>query len=263
MKRALAIPFVLLALSTAGCDEKKDEAAAKSEAKSDAKSETKSDAKSETKRDTKTDAKTEAPPAEAKAEPTPAEPTGSGPDAFDQEMIAKYGACEVSIEGAVTKTAKAPGGMSALGSDYFMNDDEMREAVKFFARGKPIEEAMKQDPRIYTLIVNCAGQGVSLNFLPGGDSKYADVPFGPKKYAIGGMMGAKSGEMAVMLSIDNEMFRVEPGGFLDVTKFDKVGLAGTFEFKAKGDKGEITVKGKIDYKCAHDTAACREGRGQK
>lgn len=180
---------------------------------------------------------------------------------FEQEMRDKYGTCEVDVTGAVTKKIVAGGGMSALGSDYFMNDEEMTKAIEFFKGNDTIEVAMKRDPRIYTLIVNCVGSGVNLNFLPSNDTKYADVPFGPKKYTMGKSFGSKPGVMTAMLSIDNAFFNVVDGGTFDVTKFDKTGLAGTFEFKAKGDAGEITVKGTVDYRCAHDTALCREGRG--
>ncbi|MFO0633026.1 MAG: hypothetical protein U0168_09275 [Nannocystaceae bacterium] len=89
--------------------------------------------------------------------------------------------------------------MSALGSDYFMNDEELRKAVTMFNGGKTVDEAMKQDPRIYTLIVNCSGGGLNLNFLPAAHSKYADVPFGPKKYELAGMMSAKPGQITMMI----------------------------------------------------------------
>lgn len=256
----------------AACDDKKDEAKSDAKAKADAKS---GDAKAgDAKADAKTgdaktgeaktgDAKTGDAKADAKVEPTPSSATDDAA-AWEAEQRAKWGSCKVDVSGSITKSFETAGGRSALGSDYFMNDQEIQEAVKFLSRGKSVEEAMKQDPRVYTLVVNCSGGGLNLNFLPSADSKYADVPFGPKKYELAGLMGNKPGFMTVMMSIDNKMLRREPGGHFEITKFDKTGLVANFAFKAKDEAGgAVDVKGTIDYRCAHDTALCREGRGEK
>jgi hypothetical protein len=192
-------------------------------------------------------------PADAKAEPKA--------DA-KSDALGRFGSCKVSVTGAVTKTVEAPGGMSALGSDHFMSDEEMRKALAVLSGADGIDEAMKKDPRIYTLIVNCVADGVSVNFLPGNGSQYADVPFGPKRYDIKSGFGAAKGKMSVMMSIDGQLYSAAPGGFLDVTKLDKTGLAGTFSFAANGTAGKIEVSGTIDYRCAHQYAMCREGRGE-
>jgi len=196
---------------------------------------------------------------EAKAPEAKAEPAA---DAFARETIARYGSCKVNISGALTKSVEAPGGMSALGSDYFMNDEEMRKALAVMAGADGVDEAMKKDPRIYALIVNCVAGGVNLNFLPGNGSQYADVPFGPKKYELKSGFGPAKGKMSVLFSIDSQLYTPAPGGTLDVTKLDKTGLTGTFSFEADGPAGKIQVAGTVDYKCAHDTAMCREGRGE-
>lgn len=245
----------------AACDEKKDEAKSDATAKADAKSgDAKTDAKAGDAKagDAKADAK-----ADAKVEPTPSSATDDAA-AWEAEQRAKWGSCKVDVSGAMTKSFETAGGRNALGSDYFMNDQELREAVGFLSRGKSVDEAMKEDPRLYTLIVNCSGGGLNLNFLPSADSKYADVPFGPKKYELAGLMGKKPGFMTVMMSIDNKMLMREPGGHFEITKFDKTGLAANFAFKAKDESGgAVDVKGTIDYRCAQDTALCREGRGEK
>ena len=54
--------------------------------------------------------------------------------------------------------------------------------------------------------------------------------------------------MTAELIVDGLPYSVIPGGQMDITKFDADGLSGTFEFKARGDAGEITVEGAIDYR---------------
>lgn len=264
--RTLCLLTSLAAL--AACDDKKDEPTSDAKAKAEAKT---GDAKSGDAKtgdakagDAKSDAKSgDAKTADAKVEPTPSSATDDSA-AWEAEQRAKWGSCKVDVSGSITKSFETAGGRSALGSDYFMNDQEIQEAVKFLSRGKSVEEAMKQDPRVYTLVVNCSGGGLNLNFLPSADSKYADVPFGPKKYELAGLMGNKPGFMTVMMSIDNKMLMREPGGHFEITKFDKTGLVANFAFKAKDESGgAVDVKGTIDYRCAHDTALCREGRGEK
>lgn len=200
--------------------------------------------------------------AEAKAADVKAAEAGAAeaPPAADE--AAGFGSCKVSVTGAVTKTFEAPGGMSALGSDYFMSDDELRKALAVLSGPDGVDEAMKKDPRIYTLIVNCVTKGLNLNFLPGKGTTYADVPFGPKRYAITSGREDGKGKMRVMLLVDDQSYSPAPGGFLEVTKLDETGLAGTFQFEATGAPGKIQVSGTIDYACAHGYAMCREGRGE-
>ena len=254
----------------AACDDKKDEAKSDAKAKADTKTgdaKAKADAKTGDGKtgDAKTgDAKTgDTKTVDAKVEPTPSSATDDAA-AWEAEQRAKWGSCKVDLSGSITKSFETAGGLSALGSDYFMNDEELRKAVAIFSRDKSVEEAMKQDPKVYTLVVNCSGGGRNLNCLPSADSKYADVPFGPKKYELAGLMGNKPGFMTVMMSVDNKMLSREPGGHFEITKFDKTGLVANFAFEAKDEAGgAVDVKGTIDYRCAHDTALCREGRGEK
>lgn len=202
-------------------------------------------------------APTEPGAAPAASEPaSPAAAPAAAPAADpNQVLFDKYGACEVTFEGDLQKTYRSPGGASALGSDYFMNDAELREALKMLA-GAKVDEAMRKDPKIYTLIVNCSIDDLNLAFGAGTDSTYADIPFGPKKYQVGN----GKGQIAMLASLDNykKYFRAT-GGTFEVTRFDGVGLAGTFEIDITGDvKGKI--RGKIDYKCAHNTSVCLAAR---
>ncbi|MBK7539776.1 MAG: hypothetical protein IPI49_31385 [Myxococcales bacterium] len=140
-----------------------------------------------------------------------------------------------------------------------MNDDELRESLKMLAGPAKVEEAMKHDPKLMLLVVNCSVDDLALNFGAGAASTYADFPFGPKKYEIGN----RKGQLAMMGGLDNfkKMFRAQPGGTFEITRFDGVGLTATFEIPISGDiNGKL--RGKIDYKCPHNTSVCLAARGK-
>ncbi len=203
------------------------------------------------------------PTASAAAEPaaTPAAAAGGAASGEDpnRDLFEKYGACEVTFEGDLQKTYRSPGGASALGSDYFMNDAELRQALKMLAGPAKVEEAMKKDPRLYVLIVSCSIDDLNLSFGAGANSTYADVPFGPKKYEIGN----GKGQIAMLASVEGykKLLRAAPGGTFEITRFDGAGLAATFELNIEGDlKGKL--RGKIDYRCAHDTSVCVAARAK-
>ncbi|MBI5948288.1 MAG: hypothetical protein HY875_09130 [Chloroflexi bacterium] len=184
--------------------------------------------------------------------------------------------CDLTITGdkeISVKTAFSATG-SGAGTDYWISDDEMRAALLALVKAgnagisdadakKKVDEEMKNDPRIFLLIVNCVApkpDDVSISFLPGGDSKYADVPFGSKKYTIaaGGTLGGdvKPGQFSVLFTIGDHFFNVAEDGQLNITKFDASGIAGTFSFSAKeneflatGTPLKVKVEGKFDYPC--------------
>lgn len=177
---------------------------------------------------------------------------------WEKRQIERYGSCEVTFEGTQNRKFITAGGQSALGADYFMNEEEIRKALSMFgSETAKVEARMKADPRLYIFVANCSGGGLNLNFGAGAKSKYADIPFGPGKYRIGN----NKGEVSMLGSMDayKTMFRAEPGGKFEIQSFDGKGMKATFEFQATGDfKG--TVKGKIDYRCAHDTSVCVAAR---
>lgn len=193
----------------------------------------------------------------AASEPTAPAPSPSADP--NQDLIDKYGSCEVTFEGDLQKTYRSPGGASALGSDYFMNEEEIEQALKMFVGEAKVAEAMRRDPKLYTLIVNCGVDDLNLNFGAGADSTYADIPFGPKKYEVGN----KKGQISMLGSVQKyaKYFRAKPGSWFEITKFDGSGLQGAFELEIDGDlKGK--VRGKIDYRCAHNTSVCLAARGR-
>jgi hypothetical protein len=171
------------------------------------------------------------------------------------------GSCEVTVEGAVTASGKSQGGVRDFGTDYWYTPEELEAAVKQMvgltskkeAEPAKVAEAMKKDPKITTFILNCMTPDVTLSFLPQG--KYADVPFGPKKYAVHKGLGKTAG-VALLGRVKGKMIRLTEDGVLDVTAFDKKHVAGTFELHAKQDAGDITIKGKFDYPCHLPTKVC-------
>lgn len=191
--------------------------------------------------------------------------------------------CELHIRGDATLdvTASAPranlaasGGKVSAGTDYWMSEDEQRSALKTLAGlmtkksddavAAEVEADMKKEPRIMLLLVNCSADEAHVNLMPGGASKYADVPFAPKKYALVPTQGAKAGEFVTMFGFtppsgERTSYSVSEPGTFDLTKFDKTGIAGTFHFVAKSFKGDksVTVDGKFDYGCLGETVCAK------
>lgn len=192
-------------------------------------------------------------------------------------------ACEIHIRGDATLdvTASAPrsdrtagGGKVSAGTDYWMTEDEQRSALKTLAGvmskksddeiAAEVEANMKKEPRIMLLIVNCSADDAHINLMPGGNSKYADVPFAPKKYALVPTQSAKAGDFVTMFGFTppggtRSSYSVTEPGSLDITKFDKTGIAGTFHFVAKSFKGDktVTVDGKFDYGCLGESVCAK------
>jgi len=201
-------------------------------------------------------------------QPTSSSKTGGVP------AKAGSGSCQVDVTGDVTVSFKGQGGSSAVGTDYWLTEDEIRTAVSLTTslgsnasdadKKKAIDEAMKKDPRFYLLIINCmsgsGGSGNTLSLMPSGDSKYADVPFKPGQYTVasGGLLGGaeKPGDFSVLFGLGEDSYRVTQDGKLNITKFDKTGIAGTFNFTAEQgfvDQGakakKISVSGQFDFPC--------------
>jgi hypothetical protein len=188
--------------------------------------------------------------------------------------------CEIHISGdekldvapqVAHSDTTANGGKVMAGTEYWMTDDDVRSALKTMAGvmskksddeiATEVEADMKKDPRLMLLLVNCSNDDAHINFGPTETSHYADVPFGPKKYALVGK-DAKAGEFTGMFGFtppggQRQSYSIDGPGTFDITKFDKTGIAGTFHFAAttfKGDK-HVTVDGKFDYGCRGSVCA--------
>lgn len=182
-------------------------------------------------------------------DPTPA-PTPTPTPAPDR-FAAGY--CAVQIRGATTRDAKGPGGAMAVGTDYWTSLETSRKQLEMTVKDPAkVEEGLKQDPRMFTLLVNCVDPQaqLNLNFMPASGSKYADVPFGPKTYKLRPSMEAKPGDMTLMFGLDQAGFyQLDGEGTFDVTKFDTTSLAGTFAFKVKDGDKQLDVTGEFELRC--------------
>ena len=167
------------------------------------------------------------------------------------------------------------GGKVMAGTDYWMTDGELRQALEMMAGlgakksdadiAAEVDKDMKNDPRLMLLLINCGDETGHLNFMPGNGSKYADVPFGPKTYKILATNEGKPGDFGAMVGFTppggkRESYGVTGSGTLDVKKFDKTGIAGTFHLTAEklfkgGDA--ITIDGDFDYGCAGQSVCAR------
>ncbi len=185
------------------------------------------------------------------------------------------GSCELKVTGDLTASGKGPGGSSAVGSDYWLTDKELREGLKLFEKfgnanlsddqvEKNVDVKMTNDPRLYILIVNCVAtagdEEMSVSLLPASESKYRDIPYGPKRYPIasGGIFGGDPGigEFGVLFTFGDRSFGVSERGELNITKWDDSGIAGTFTFNAKepeiladGTPKAVQVVGTFSYAC--------------
>ena len=219
--------------------------------------------------------KKEAPPTEDKpANPAGAPPTETPAPAAAPAEPAADDRCEVTVEGDIKDHGFASGGPSAVGSDYWMSEDELREALKMMAgalgdKQRDIDADMKKDPRLYTLLLNCQTPRTKISLVPSGGSKYADVPFGPKKYKIAAPQTEKSpGVFQTLVTFDNDtgVWGVDGEGELDITKFDKSGIAGTFRYNmierkfgdSKLPPRKATIAGRFAFKCSLGTSVCRD-----
>ncbi len=184
-------------------------------------------------------------------DPAPDPVTGGEPD---------LGFCEVKLEGDVQKTIKQPAGSGAVGTDYWTKPESLEMTVKMLAGEDPEKQkaAVAADPKFFTLLLNCTGEGdLNLNLMPASGTKYADIPFGPKKYPI--KNDPKAGEFSILMVFGEGVFELANDGVLEVTKFDNTGIQGTFAFDAVTAMGatqqRLKVTGSFDYKCTGDACA--------
>jgi hypothetical protein len=195
-------------------------------------------------------------------EDTPTEPV-DGDDA----------ACNVSVTGDITQEYTGSGGSTAVGTDYWYTEDELRQALRTLAEfgsedlseeeiEAQVEEDMQKDPRFILLILNCVASDSSgsVTFSPSSTSKYADVPFEPKSYVIKGGQGfggaQNPGEWSALFTLGESSFSVSADGTMNITKFDNSGIAGDFSFPAEeifAPEGQtvkkVQVEGSFDFDC--------------
>jgi len=178
--------------------------------------------------------------------------------------------CEVHVTGSQTvdivgtKPRGSQNARMSAGSEYWMTDEELRGALAMMVRiggDKPakeevdrkVDEAMKKDPRLWLLIMNCSTDDGFLNLGASNSSKSSDIVFGPHTYVIAS--DPKAGEFGAMFSIKRDKhtgYHLVAPGKLEITKFDASGITAGFGFEAESrDKSQhVTVRGSFDFGCA-------------
>ena len=181
------------------------------------------------------------------------------------------GSCEVTVTGDESASFKTPGGLGAVATDYWFTEDEIRQSLRWLVSGegkskeqveRELDEAMAKEPRVTLLGLGCADakrpQADGISFVVGKGSRYADMPFAPKRYVIaagsGTGDGVRTGQFGVLMTVNGTPYKPAEPGELNITKFDRSGIAGTFRFIAvevvpKGAAKRITVEGTFDYGC--------------
>jgi hypothetical protein len=200
---------------------------------------------------------------EGKSSATPVTPAADAEPPADDR-------CEITVEGDIKDHGFGPGGAAAAASDYWMNEAELRENLASMSRAlgeknRDIDADMKKDPRFYTLLLNCQTPGTHLSLGPTGESKYADIPYGPKKYKIVSTGNKSPGAFQTMINFkERGVWEVDGEGELDVTRFDKTGLSATFTVnmiehqygEAKGPPRKAKVTGSFNFKCRYGRSVC-------
>ncbi len=110
-------------------------------------------------------------------EPTD-EPTAEPTEEASEVPVGEGGGCQGTISGDVNQEFSGPGGSSAVGTDYWYTEDEMREILRQFAEfggdltdeeiEAQVEEDMAKDPRLFLLLLNCVSTDgtVSISLSP-------------------------------------------------------------------------------------------------
>jgi len=201
--------------------------------------------------------------------PRPADPSASAPGEA-AAMPGPQDHCEVHVTGSQTvdiigtKPRGRLDGKVTAGSEYWFTDDELRGALATMVRiggdkpskeevNRKVDEAMKKDPRLWLLMINCSTDDGFLNLGASNSSRSSDIPFGPHTYVIAS--DPKAGEFGGMFSIQqgkHVSYQFAAPGKLEITKFDAAGITGTFGFEAAthDNSQRVTVKGSFDFGCA-------------
>jgi hypothetical protein len=205
---------------------------------------------------------------DAPAPPAPAPAAATTPPADTSA-----GRCEVTVSGDVQATGVSGGGAQAVGTDYWMSPADIEASIQRFAAERPeaeraaaIAEAKARDPYQSVLILNCASARVRITLNPGTAATYADIPFAAGTYTIS-RKNDKPSYFSAMLMVDGEAYSLpnDQDGAIEIRKFDRTGIAGTFSFPAERTDyktkavAKVTVKGTFDFTCSYPTSVCRGG----
>ncbi|HYH97749.1 hypothetical protein [Hyalangium sp.] len=189
------------------------------------------------------------------------------------------GLCEVKVTGGAEFVYQGKGGRTAVSSDHWYTEEELRKAVETTInaltkdpakRQARLDKAMKDGGRFMgPLLLNCvSSEGSSagnLNILPTDTTTREAVPFKPGTYKLVAR-SAKPNEFRIMFRAKDVMYSLTGPGELVIQRFDAKGIAGTFSFPAKSSplaskpgttEHSVTVTGNFDFPCPAPTEMCR------
>ena len=155
------------------------------------------------------------PPPEKPAEPPPPRKK-IGP--------ADFGSCTLKSTGAFTAEETMPGDAKSVASKYWQAEDE-RGSIPMPA-----------------LSVNCAGKDLRIAIAT---APHGDVPFGLKKYDIGG----KASELVLLGRAGDQLSDFK--GIVEINDFNTKHVTGTIAITALQGRArkKVTIEGSFDFAC--------------
>lgn len=175
---------------------------------------------------------------------------------------ADFGSCSVRATGDFTTEWSANGGAAAVYTDYWFDEDELREQHDFFAveDTPPFDELIAAGKQVFSLLLLNCGSGTipSISFFVSDVTTRADFPFAPGTYeiAVSGAFGASDagpGVVSAIVTLDDEALIGSTGGTLTITEWDATHIAGTFSFGIEEKLGDAEragqIDGEFDFKC--------------
>jgi len=161
------------------------------------------------------------PPAEQNGGPEkPAEP----PPPKKKIGPIEFGSCTLKTTGAFAGEETMPGDAKSVASKYWQADDE-RGAVPMPA-----------------LSVNCSGKDLRLSIVA---APNADVPYGLKKYEVGG----KNSELVLLGRAGDQLSDFK--GTVEINDFNNKHVTGTIDITALQGRArkKVTINGTFDFAC--------------
>ena len=189
--------------------------------------------------------------------------------------------CRVKLSGDVDTEFTAKDDLSAFGSDYYLSQAEIDEALGFFSDigsniGSDISVGPEEEPDftppprpegsaplVSWFLLNCQGGDITISFYSNPNSTQDDVPFGKATYKIaaGDFLGADDPKEFVALvafgaNPSTTVWTVDEGASIEIDRFDTRGAEGTFtiplrEVIAGGASSDKTllIEGSFDVTC--------------
>ncbi len=195
-------------------------------------------------------------------------PAASGPA---RPLLPSREACWIRIEGPIARTItgtffastpRDPMTDVQASSDYWASESDLRRVigarVAVFATDeeaqRKLAQAMASDPRRHILRLSCLDDQGGVTLMTSDRSRYRDVPFGAGHYRISAadMAAAAAGDFVAQTVRGGRLdYYKAQGGELELTRFDRSGVAGSFALTAAAAPGEpvLNLKGRFAFPC--------------